>query len=94
MDDFDRLATRLEARLVRIEDSLNMLVRIEERQANSDDAIKRSFERLDKLELRVQAVEVAHSKTDSQSLFNSKVAWTVLGAFLTIATTVIAFQLR
>lgn len=58
---------KLDERLSAIDSKLDLIVRLEERQTNSDDALRRAFLRMDVLEGRVREVELRYSDTTGRA---------------------------
>lgn len=93
-DEKDFGMAELIRRLSAIEDKLDRLVRLEERQNNHEDGLRRAFGRLDSLDERVRVLEVTGGKvevkTGNASAFHSY----VIGFAMSVATGVLVFFLR
>lgn len=61
--------------LGRITDSLDRLVRVEERQAQTNAAVERSFKAIEALEKRVVPLELAATLTTRTSVWVDRAVW-------------------
>lgn len=81
-------------RLSSIEDKLDRLVRVEERQATHDDSLRRSFERIERVEDRVRVLEISAGQASVRVDGNSGVLERIIGFVLVIAAGVVGWWVK
>jgi len=85
---------RLDHTLSSIENKLDRILVIEERQRNQTEETKRAFNRLSGLEDRVRVIEIEFGKTDSKTKSNSNVLWAGFTFVLAVASSIVSYNLR
>ena len=93
-DEKDFGMAELIRRLSAIEDKLDRLVRLEERQNNHDDSLRRAFGQIERLGERVRILEVAGGKVEVKTGNASAFQGYVVGFAMSVATGLLVFFLR
>ncbi len=84
----------LSNRLSSIENKLDRIIRVEERQNNHSDDLKRAFVRIEKVEDRIRQLEIAAGEASVRTNGNSGAITIFISAMVSIAVGVIAFKVR
>ena len=85
---------RLEQTLGSIENKLDRILVLEERQRNQTEETKRAFGRLTNLEDRVREIEIDLGKSSTKTTSNSNVLWAGFTFLLSVAASVVGYNLR
>lgn len=85
---------RLEQRLERIESKLDLIVRLEERQTNSDDSIRRAFHRIEKLEENINKLMVTFSSEQVKTGVNQKGLGWIFGVLGTVVGALVVWSVK
>lgn len=81
-------------RLERVEDKLDTIVRLEERQSANDEALKRAVALVDLLQDRVRTLEIKHSRHDEKASHNGNIIWAIVSMGLTILSGIIVYNVK
>lgn len=81
-------------RLSSIEEKLDRLIRIEERQNTHDDSLKRAFDRLEKCEDRIRVLEISDGRAEARTSQNSAVIATMVSTVVSIVAGLAVWYLR
>jgi hypothetical protein len=81
-------------RLSSIEDKLDRLVRVEERQATHDDSLRRSFERIERVEDRVRVLEISAGQASVRVDGNAGSLDRIIGFVLVVAAGLAAWWVK
>lgn len=81
-------------RLSSIENKLDRIIRVEERQSNQSDDLKRVFVRVEKVEDRVRQLEIAAGEASVRTNGNSGAITIFVGAMVSIVVGVVVWNLK
>lgn len=81
-------------RLSSIENKLDRIIRVEERQNNHTDDLKRVFVRVEKVEDRVRQLEITAGEASVRTGGNSSAIAIFVGAMVSIAVGVVVWNLK
>ncbi|MBL4799588.1 MAG: hypothetical protein JKY50_19465 [Oleispira sp.] len=81
-------------RLSSIENKLDRIIRVEERQNNHTDDLKRVFVRVEKVEDRVRQLEITAGEASVRTSGNSGAITVFVSALASIAVGIIVWNLR
>lgn len=84
----------LDKRLGSIEGKLDRLIRLEERQNNHSDDLKRAFVRIEKVEDRVRQLEIRDGAASVRTNHNSGAITIFVSALVSIVVGVITWKVR
>lgn len=84
----------LDKRLGSIEGKLDRLIRLEERQNNHGDDLKRAFQRIEKVEERVRQLEITEGAASVRTNHNSGAITIFVSAVVSVVVGIVAFKLR
>lgn len=77
-----------------INEKLDRLVRLEERQATHDDSIKRAFDRIEKCEDRVRVLEISDGKVEIKTGHSSAFQSSVSGAAVAVLIALVVWVMK
>ena len=84
----------LDKRLGSIEGKLDRLIRLEERQNNHGDDLKRAFQRIEKVEDRVRQLEITEGAASVRTNHNSGAITLFVSALVSVVVGVIVWNLK
>ena len=90
----DERMGRLEQRLEGIDKKLDVLVRLEERQLNHDESLRRAFRRVELVEERLRNMEIKTSRQGVKTSSNEWVVRTLIGVFVSMAASLVVWHLK
>lgn len=85
---------RLEGHLERMDQKLDILVRLEERQVNHDESLRRVYGRVEAIESRVRAVEIQGSSEKSKSGGNEYLVRMLIGLVFGVMSAMVVWVLK
>ena len=81
-------------RLGNIEHKIDRIIRVEERQANHSDDLKRCFSKVEKCEDRIRQLEITDGAASVRTNHNSGAITLFISALVSIVVAVIAWKVR
>jgi len=94
MSDDTAVGSEVYRRLGNIEHKIDRIIRVEERQANHSDDLKRCFARVDKCEERVRALEITDGAAAVRTNHNSGAIGMFVSVLISIGVALVAWKMR